>query len=448
MTVEPLPQADQYTGLEVLKGLASERSLLAALRIMNTNVGDAFQITLPRFQPAVFVGPEANRQILVSEREKLRWRSENDPVTKLLRRGVLVVDGDEHDHLRKLMEPALQRKYVPPYIDDMWISTNKVIRDWRDGEVRDMLIEMRKIALLILMQTLFAVDFAPEMNRMWHSILHILEYISPGFWIIWPDMPRPQYRQAIQQMDRYLYRIIRQRRRELSRLDQVKTKNDLLSQLVLAPGLTDDLIRDQLLTMLIAGHDTSTALLAWSLYLLGNHAHAMVQAHLEVEAILRNKDQPPDPDELNRLVYLDMVTKEALRLYPPIHVGNRITEQDLVIQGYHVPENTRLMCSIYLSHRNKAQWQEPQHFCPTRFDRQAGEKVPPLTYIPFGGGPRNCIGAAFAQIEVKVILSRLLQVFNFQLVNRNEIRPYMGATLEPRPGVKMRVWRRDRINGV
>lgn len=446
-TVKPLPQADQYTGLEVLKALASERSLLAALRIMNANVGDAFQITLPRFQPAVFVGPEANRQILVREREKLSWRSENDPVAKLLRKGVLVVDGDEHDHLRKLMEPTLQRKYVPPYIDDMWICTNQVIQDWHDGEVRDMLVEMRKIALLILMRTLFAVDFTPDMDRLWHSILHILEYISPGFWIIWPSMPRPQYRQAIMQMDHYLYQIIRQRRQELSRLVNINGKNDLLSQLVLAQNMTDDLIRDQLLTMLIAGHDTSTALLAWSLYLLGSHAHAMVQSRLEVQATLSKGDRPPSLDELNRLDYLDMVIKEALRLYPPIHVGNRITNQNLTIQGYEVPEHTRLMCSIYLSHRNKTQWQDPQRFCPARFDRQAGEKVPPLTYIPFGGGPRNCIGAAFAQIEVKVILSRLLQMFNFQLTNQSEISPYMGATLEPRPGVKMRVWRRKHNNG-
>jgi cytochrome P450 len=176
----PLPVADSRTGLEILKGLARERSLLTALILMHRHVGRAFRITLPRFQPAVFVGPEANREILVADRMKFRWRPEGDPVTRLLRRGVLVVDGEEHDRIRQLMEPALQRPRVLEHIPAFWRFTDQITDGWRDGETRDMLVEMRRLALMILMGAVFEVDFAPDMERMWRSILLLLEYISPG----------------------------------------------------------------------------------------------------------------------------------------------------------------------------------------------------------------------------------------------------------------------------
>jgi cytochrome P450 len=438
----PLPVADSRTGLEILKGLARERSLLTALSLMHRYVGRAFRITLPRFQPAVFIGPESNRQILVSNRLELRWRPEGDPVTRLLRRGVLVVDGEEHDRIRALMEPALQRPRVLEHIPAFWRYTDQVTEGWRDGETRDMLVEMRRIALLILMGTVFEVDFAPDIDRMWHSILLLLEYISPGLWIIWPDMPRPKYRHAIEEMDAFLYGIIQHRREDLAASGRPPNPGDLLGRLVVAPGMSDDLIRDQILTMLIAGHDTSTASLSWTLYLLGKHPEALARLRADVDAVVTSTDEPLQADQLGRLSYLDLVFKEALRMYPPIHVGNRRTSQDVTIAGYAVPAGTRVMYSIYLSHRDRDFWPDPECFNPERFERGQDEKRPPLTYVPFGGGPRNCIGASFAQIEAKVILSRIVQCFDLQLLNGDKVRPYMGATLEPRPGVLMRVRRR------
>ena len=140
---------------------------------------------------------------------------------------------------------------------------------------------------------------------------------------------------------------------------------------------------------------------------------------------------------------LDQVIKETLRLYPPIHVGNRQAKGDIEVGGYEIPSGTRVMMSIYLSHRDPAHWQEPNAFCPERFARNSPEKVPPLTYIPFGGVPRKCIGAAFAQVEAKGVLARLLQTFDLML-EKQPIRPYMGATLEPHPGVWMRFRRRKK----
>jgi hypothetical protein len=158
------------------------------------------------------------------------------------------------------------------------LSSSRIAED-QDGQVVDMLVEMRRAALLILMGTLFKVDFRPDIDRLWPAILKTLKYISPGLWLLWPGAPRPGYAAALQAFDDYLYGIIDQRRQDVGETD------DLLGSLI-AAGLDDDLIRDQLITMLIAGHDTSTALLAWALYLLGRHPEALAQAQVEVDAVL------------------------------------------------------------------------------------------------------------------------------------------------------------------
>ncbi|GIK56700.1 MAG: cytochrome P450 [Chloroflexi bacterium] len=443
MDTKPLPVADEKLGLEVLKRLARERSLLVALEMMHEHVGDAFQITLPGFQPAVLVGPETNRFVLVSDRDRFLWRNEKDPVAKLLRQGILVQDGEAHGRLRAIMEPVLQRPSVIPHIPTIRRYTDELTTQWRDGGTVDMLVEMRRLALLILLGATFNVDMWPDLERMWLPILKTIKYISPGLWIIWPNLPRPGYKKVLQAMDDYLYGLIARRRLEIERLEIERLQDapspDLLTALIQA-GLDDGLIRDQLLTMLIAGHDTSTASLTWTLYLLAQHPEQMATAVAEVDSVCGDDD--PAEAHLQRLEFLDMAFKEALRLYPPIHVGNRMAATDLDVTGYEVQAGTRVMYSIYLAHRDKKHWENPEQFCPHRFDKNARSQRPPLTYVPFGGGPRNCIGATFAQIEAKIVLARILQKFTLTLVPGQKIKPYMGATLEPKPGVKMLIRKR------
>ena len=169
----------------------------------------------------------------------------------------------------------------------------------------------------------------------------------------------------------------------------------------------------------------------------------MAKTRAEVDAILGNEPCPPTLNQVNNLTYTDLVIKESLRLYPPIHVGNRKLMEDMTIYGCPIHAGNRLMYSIYLSHRDMAYWQDPEAFIPERFDHLQGDPRPPLAYVPFGGGPRNCIGAAFAQVESKVVIARILQQFDLTLLNGNRIKPHMGATLEPRPGVIMRLHRRQ-----
>ncbi|MEW6241311.1 MAG: cytochrome P450 [Chloroflexota bacterium] len=434
-------------GRAALRAFLRERSPLGALKVMAQRVGRFFQIPLPMFHPYIVFGAEANRKVLVTEREKFLWRN-HDPVADLLRRGVLVVDGEEHDKYRALMEPPLHPSQLPGYAQMMIQQTDRVASTWKAGEAVDMLVESRKIALLIIMQTLFSKDVWDDLPRIWTPTLKAIEFISPGAWILWRRMPRPGFKKPLRLLDDYLLQIISERRAgtqvhtytgthgdvasaNLTSNSQLlshdaspvsRPPSDLLQHLI-AANLPDNIIRDQMLTMMIAGHDTSTALLAWTFALLGQHPETYASIQREL-------------DEGEKSPLLDMTIKESLRLYPPIHIGNRIMGEDCPFEGGTIPQGERMFYSIYLTHRDPSIWENADSFCPERFAH--GRKTPPFSYVPFGGGPRACIGAAFGQFEARVVMSRLLRTFTFEFTGHT-IHAHMGATLEPRPGVMMRV---------
>ncbi|HEY6073005.1 MAG TPA: cytochrome P450 [Anaerolineales bacterium] len=419
---------DPETGRQALFALLSERSPLGAMSVLYARLGRLFQIPLRSFHPFVVGGPEANRKLLVTEREKVRWRN-NDPVTDLLRHGVLVTDGLEHETYRGLMEPDLHPSVLPRYVETMLAQTDRVTAAWKDGGTVDMLVESRKIALLIIMETLFGVDVWETLPVIWTPVLKAIEFISPGPWIFWRRLPRPGYKKHLATLDAWLYEIIRLRRGRTPR-------QDLLQHLIDA-GLEDGLIRDQMLTMLIAGHDTSTALLAWAFYLLGRDADTYHRLVHELDATIGCA--PPASPAGWQPPLLDAVIKESLRLYPPIHTGNRMVAEDISFEGCTIPAGERMFYSIYLTHRDPQIWQDADSFRPERF--AGGRKTPPFAYVPFGGGPRACIGGAFGQAEARLVIARLLQTWDFELL-QPRVRAHMGATLEPRPGVLMRVRKR------
>ncbi len=419
---------DPETGRQALAAMLAQRSPLGAMSVLYARLGRLFQIPLRAFHPYVVGGPESNRKLLVTERDRLRWRNP-DPVTDLLRRGVLVTDGEEHDQHRRLMEPDLHPSVLGRYTRMMAAQTDRVTSEWRDGGRVDMLVESRKIALLIIMEALFSVDVWDAMPALWKPVLKAIEFISPGPWILWRGLPRPGFKKHLAALDAWLYDLIRSRRLGAPH-------PDLLQHLIDA-GLDDDRIRDQMLTLLIAGHDTSTALLAWTFYLLGRDAETHERLVREVDEALGG--EPPREPAGWQPPLLDAVIKESLRLYPPIHTGNRMVAEEITFEGCTLPAGERMFYSIYLTHRDPQIWEEAAAFRPQRFI--GGRKTPPFAYVPFGGGPRACLGAAFGQAEARIVIARLLQGWRFELLN-TRVHAHMGATLEPRPGVKMRVWRR------
>jgi len=434
MITRPIPEPDGLTSLRSLQQLIKQRNLLAALRVFHADLGDVFRISLPGLQTIMLAGAEANRFVLVEARDKLHWRTEDDPVTSLLRDGVLVTDGEAHDALRNSMNRPMHKQSLTQYVETMVTCTDAVIDNWSPNQPMDMLVEMRKVALMILTETLFKVDIAPDMDRMWQPILKTIQYISPGLWILWKQVPRPGYAGRIREMNDYLYQIIDARRAIIHEGEA----NDLLGILI-ASGMNNDLIRDQLLTMLIAGHDTSTALLAWALYMLTTHPVVMEQVKQEVDTVLGTT--PPTIDNISQLSYLGQVIDETLRMYPPIHLGSRHITEDLEFDGFVLPAGIRLMYSIYLTHYHPKYWDDPDTFNPERFSTQNKRKIAPYTYLPFGGGARNCIGTAFALVESKVILARIIQRFDLSFTGHH-VKMKMGATLEPHPNVMVNVRKR------
>jgi len=414
-----MQQPDAQTGLEALQALLSTRSFLGPLRVMAKRVGRFFQIPLPAFDPYIVFGPEHARKVLIGEKEKFLWRN-NDPVRDVLRQGVLVTDGAEHDHYRSLMETALQPGALPQYHQMVQEQTDRVCGQWQTGQQIDMLIEGRKIALLIVMNALFGVDVWDDIPALWTPILKTIEYISPGPWIFWRKFPRPGYKKYFKVIDQYLYNIITERRKGPPR-------HDLLQHLVDA-NLSDGVIRDQMLTMLIAGHDTSTALFAWVFAMLGQHP----EIHAELVSQLRSTPESETPK------YLEDVIKETLRMYPPIHIGNRITAEQVDFgEGQTIPAGHRMFYSIFLTQRDPQVWENAEQFTPERFG--PGKRNPAMAFIPFGGGSRSCIGSAFGLMEARLTIGRILRQYDLEPLNASKIHIHMGATLEPRPGVLMRV---------
>jgi cytochrome P450 len=427
-TLPPLPAG--APAVAALRAILSRQGPLPALEALRAAYGDAFRLPLPGFPAVVLSGPQAAHFVYVQARRDLLWRSEGDPVTRLLRRGLLVQDGEQHDMLRHALMPPLHRKALAAYLAKINLHADRMAARWTESAPLDMLIEMRRLALLILMDTLFDVNLAPEMDRLWEPVLKTIQYISPGFWLFWKGAPRPAYTPALHALDAYLYKLIARQK------DDPAQRPNLISRLA-SSGWEDDLIRDQVITLLIAGHDTSTALLAWALYLLAAHPTVLGQVQSEVDRVLGAR--AITTDDLENLPFLEQVIQETLRLYPPIHASNRIVAHDLDFMGYRLPAGQRVLFSIYLTHRHPDYWAEPDRFDPDRF--APGVRLQPYTYVPFGGGARNCIGAAYARYEALAVLAHYLQRFDFALA-MPRVRMHMGATLEPRPGVMLRIRRR------
>jgi len=433
---QPVPKPTPQAGLRALRAILTGRSVVPALSVFHAETGDIFKLSALNFSAIMMAGPEAGRFILTDHRESFIWRLESDPITELLMHSVLVEDGETHDAMRSQLTPSLHRAMMTRYAAGMVARTDQIIDTWADGQRIDMLVEARKIALLILMDSLFDVDFTPELKRLWDSVIYLIKFISPGFWMFWRGVPKPGYKKYRAQMDDYLVQIIGIKRDLLAKNPTPDTM-DMITYLIHV-GMPPARIRDQLMTMLIAGHDTSTAQLSWVFHLLGQHPDALIRAQTEVDTVLQART--PDAENTASLVWVEQCLKETLRLYPPIHLGSRTALHDLEFRGVHIPSGARVLYSIYLTHRDPKHWETADNFQPERFD--PGIKYDPYLYLPFGMGKRNCIGASFAQTEGRIVLARVLQRVRLDATGAPKVHVHMGATLEPRPGVLLTVKKR------
>jgi cytochrome P450 len=407
--------------------------------------GEVIRIDLLGIKGAALHGAAANRYILVD-------RTENFLVEPLINRvrarwivghGLLFIDDPEHKQQRKLMLPAFHRKRIEEYARVMLVSTEEAMRRWRPGMTFDMSKEMHRLALVIAGRALFSMELAGRAHQLGEAVATVVSTLSNplnlGLAQLPFDLPPVgkggTLRKSLARIDRVLRRIIREHEQA------GRDTGDVVSMLVSARDeeggrLTTEQIRDQLLTLFVAGHETSANALTWAFYLLAQHPDVTRRLLAELERELEGR--APAPADLERLPYLEAVMKETLRLYPPAPSANRVVKEAFEWQGYTIEAGELVTYVPFVSHRMPTQFREPDAFRPERWDPASGENPPPYAYIPFAAGPRSCIGAGFAQMEIKLVLATVLQRFRLDLVPNQHIKATVRTTVQPKDAVLMR----------
>lgn len=365
----------------------------------------------------------------------------------LLGNGLLSSEGDFHRRQRRLAAPAFAHKRVAAYTPFMAEATETAQARWQDGETIDLSQEMMRLTLTIVGKTLFDTDDvegeADELSRaltiaMQFFIDILRSPVRPPF--AWVPPWAKDVRWALGRLDETIYRLIAERR------ESGKDTGDLLSMLLFArnedgAGMDDKQIRDETMTLFLAGHETTANLLAWTWYLLATHPDIYKRVREETDAQLAGRT--PTFDDLEAMPYSLQVIKESMRLYPPAYAVVRQALRPTRIGHYHVPAKAVVVTSPYLLHRRPDAFPDPERFVPERFTPEAEQARARYAYLPFGAGPRICIGAAFALMEAQLILCTIVQRVTLRRVSNEPIVPEPLITLRPRGGVPLIVERRQ-----
>jgi cytochrome P450 len=404
--------------------------------------GSAFRLQAFDFNLTVMLGPQAHRAVFVDHADKLSARVGYSLLLPLMDDALLVSDGAHHAQQRRLIAPAFHHGRVARYIAIMQEQAQRSMARWHDGDVIDVYEASRRMTLQIICVAILGVDIRDDYEAMARTITHTFDYYTqPGarklFKIDLPFMDYGRSKRARQQLDALIFKLIHERRASAIKSD------DVLSWLIEAEDedgtkLSDQDIRDQVLLLIYAGHDTATCSLTWALDLLARHTQV---AQTLAEEICAHGDNPISMNSLREMSYLDMVLSEVLRLYPPVWIGMRGVTQDFEFDGRVIPAGTRVMYSPGASHRLPQYFEEPLKFDPLRFSSERKGNMVPNSYVPFGGGARLCIGMPFAIAELKVLLLGLLGRFRFETVSDKPTRLRYNPTLAPARGVRLQVRR-------
>ncbi len=367
----------------------------------------------------------------------------------LIGNGLVTSENEFHRRQRKLVAPAFQHRRIAAYGEIMARYTEEQIASWRDGSMIDLAHEMMRLTLRIVGKTLFDADVLHEADELGEALTTALKWTNERFATLvrtpasWPTRGNRRFRAAQARLDATVYRMIEERRRS------GEDRGDLLSMLLAARDeddgsfMTDQQVRDEAMTLFLAGHETTANALAWTLYSLS--AEPTVVARLQAEGAGVLAGQTPTFEHLARLPYALQVFKEGLRLYPPAPMISRQAQAPFTLGTYHLPAGTVVVISPYVLHREPAYFPDPERFDPERWTAANEARLPRQAYMPFGGGPRICIGNQFAMMEGQLILATLMQRLNLQLVPGQTIVPEAIITLRPRGAIRMVVARHGTV---
>jgi len=386
--------------------------------------------------------PDYVRQVLVDQADKFyKAPIYRDLLSYFLGNGLLTSDGDFWRRQRKLAQPAFHTRRIQAYAEVMVDYTERLLGQWQPGQTRDINRDMMRLTLGIVAKTLFDADIDQDANRVGNALTDILEVtterIQSPIQVIPDWIPTPGNRRrkaAVRDLDSIVLGIINQRRAS------GEDRGDLLSMLMLARddadlGMTDQQLRDEAVTIVLAGHETTANALSWTWYLLAQHPEVEAKLHAELDGVLGG--QLPTTDDLRQLPYAEMVVKESMRLYPPIPSIARQATEDLMLGEYFVPKGMIISIAPHVIHRDPRWYPEPDEFRPERFSREKEKLLPRCAYLPFSTGPRICIGNSFAMMEAVLILATIGQRYQLSLVPGQSITPRAALTLRPQPSIQM-----------
>jgi cytochrome P450 len=314
-----------------------------------------------------------------------------------------------------------------------------MLAKWEDGKISDIHAEMMGLTLRIVVRALFNLEsgrtqhIRSAMNWMMGNATGIRMLLPPiARYLPLPEMFR--VRRAVRDLDESVYGIIAEHR------SLEHDSGDLLSMLMSARDedgsrMSDRQLRDEVLTFLLAGHETTALALTWTWYLLAQHPEVENQLHAELDRVLAGRS--PEFAELARLPYTECVIKESMRLYPPAWSLARTVIRDFELRGYTIPAGANVVMSQWVMHRHPAYFRDPERFDPERWLSEEAKKLPRFAYFPFGGGPRQCIGASFAMMESALLLATVAERFRLRILPDHPVRPVPSFTLRPKYGIRM-----------
>ena len=404
--------------------------------------GDIAYFTLGGNRVFYVSSPEYVWEVLVVQRARFEISTMRLRLEPALGTGLLTSRGELHARQRRLMQPVFRKSRIESYAGIMVDYALRARDQWRDGEEINATGEMMKLAMELAAKSLFSHDIEDDSDGISRNLSILLEFfarlMSP-FLQISLKLPLPstlRVRRALREMDAVIYRMIESRRK--NPLDG----DDLLSLLVRAKDdqtnahMTEKQLRDEIFTLLMAGHETTANVLGWTAYLLGRHPEIDQRVHAEVRSVMAGRSRLEAADA-DRLPYTRMAITEAMRLYPPAWFVGRTALEDVKLGGYTIPRGASVLMSQYVMQRDGRYFEEPEAFRPERWGEGLLERLPRGAFFPFSAGDRHCIGEGFAWLEALLALATLIDRWRFELVPGQDIRPSPSITLRPNSGVRM-----------
>ena len=405
-------------------------------------LGDVTSFRMGPQQGYFLTDPEMIRDLLVVNAHKFKKGRALQRAKNLLGEGLLTSEGEFHLRQRRMIQPAFHRARIAEYALSMVDFADKMSDGWQDGELRDIDKDMMHLTLQIVAKTLFSAnveDDADEIGASMTTMVELFNYLLLPFSEWLQKLPLPQskrFKHARNTLNSVIYGIINERRRSGA------DTGDLLSMLLVAQdeaegtSMTDEQIRDEALTLFLAGHETTANAMTWTWHLLSQNPEKEAKLHAELELVLGGRI--PMIDDLPNLKFAEAILAESMRLFPPAWAIGRLSLESHEFGGFSVPERSLILISPYITHRDPRFWENADEFVPERWEKlsvkEAGQRN---TYFPFGGGVRRCIGESFAWTEGILLLATLAPKWKLKMVPEQKIALQPMITLRPKFGMRM-----------